>query len=873
MAEKLAFPKMFRGADGRQKLGYFDEEGNLIEDLRGYRVVTGGGTDYYDPTPDGTDTDPDEQDLNPDPAVRAAHRETVSGSDGGQKSRQESAGYAYATSQAAKSYAGVNRGYINKPGWMKYTSLLPGAAGTIAKAVNLGINANNVAAVNSARKAMGLDPVGIGGAIKGTLKDNQGQIAMVEIGSGQYPIGFEALDKYGRTNMTPEEAMARARALGVDIKEIEFSKPAKEDNNKGLLGKAKEAIFGPEDGDVKVTPDAEIAEREWADVPEPTEDAKGNVTVTDPNNTARTSVFGPLDQTQFDRNIQEWSQYQRDLKVADFNEVENTKKANIAAFPPGTAAPKPDIKNLDIARAAYETQKAYDKAVAAPDVAGLGISRNAFDTSYGVNRAAINAGITAMDMDAPGGVTNPAKTISAQMAALPDISRNAFDTQKAVSSGMKMDVPDPARFGSSVKSTVNPITGMNMVGMDAPDPSRFGGIASDLSPTAHQSVFSGTKPTDSVAKGMLASKVTNNAAPTGRFANVDISTASPAQMAALGLVNRTQQEREAMARTIAGELSPSSLKALAANDPNAQREVANMVASMENRVAKVGSMAEVLSPSQYNSNMASNMNTTLGNYGIYGPAIDAAIAGYYTGQIAPSNYGITHYYNPDISNPSWGAAMQDTALVGEHLFGGIPGDFKPGADFNAMRESYAKAQISDTRGFMPSTAQLARTSPTDTSYTPGIGKGATSSPGNSVSGASRSTAGKTFGSAGSRADSGIGRNDGAGAGRGSSMGGPSIGGGSSKSSGGGNYGGGNSGPGGSAGKSASGGVSGASRSTAGKGGASPSAKSGGLSGASRSTAGKTSGSSSSGKSNPSTSGNMGSGAGTTSGKGPGIGSA
>lgn len=135
--------------------------------------------------------------------------------------------------------------------------------------------------------------------------------------------------------------------------------------------------------------------------------------------------------------------------------------------------------------------------------------------------------------------------------------------------------------------------------------------------------------------------------------------------------------------------------------------------------------------------------------------------------------------------------------------------------------------------------------------------------------ANRSSSGIGFGQGGFRgsgADS-IGRNDSAGAGRGSSIGGPGIGRAGSTS----NVGKGSSSGGGTGvGKGASGGVSGASRSTAGKGGASPSAASGAQSGASRSTAGKTSSGS---KSNPSTSGNMGSGAGTTSGKGPGIGSA
>jgi hypothetical protein len=365
-----------------------------------------------------------------------------------------------------------------------------------------------------------------------------------------------------------------------------------------------------------------------------------------------------------------------------------------------------------------------------------------------------------------------------------------------------------------------------------------------------------------------------------RFDGVDLSTASPAQMASLGLTNRTEQERQAMARTIAGELGPKSLKALAAQDPNAMAEVANMVASMENRVAaaKYGTVNAMLDPTQYNSLMDKNMAVTNQNYGLYGPQIDQAVNNFYSGLNNPTNFGITNYYNASLVDPSWAGAMQNPAAVGQHVFGGIPGDYKPGEAFNAQREAYAAAQISDVRGFTPS--QYSTNNPSYSSMGPVGSAGSMAA----ARAADRASMGgydgqSSFGSGGSRADSGIGRNDSAGAGRGSSMGGPGIGSsgrssysGSGSSSGGGNYGGGSSSyGGGSAGKAASGGVSGASRSTAGKGGASPSAGSGGLSGASRSTSGKTSGSGS--KSNPGTSGATGKGGGTTSGHGAGIGSA
>ena len=191
-----------------------------------------------------------------------------------------------------------------------------------------------------------------------------------------------------------------------------------------------------------------------------------------------------------------------------------------------------------------------------------------------------------------------------------------------------------------------------------------------------------------------------------RFAGVNIGTASPAKMSSLGFTGRTPAEVASMARAIAGELGPNSLKALTAEDPKAQQELANIVASIENRAAskKFGTLEKTLNPSQYNSLAKSNLKTTNANYAKYGPVIEKNINSFLTGNLQPTDYNVTSYYNPEISNPSWGNVMKGTQLVGEHRFGVLDGpyDYEPGSAFKAERARMAAAQVSDTRGFTPS---------------------------------------------------------------------------------------------------------------------------------------------------------------------------
>lgn len=136
-----------------------------------------------------------------------------------------------------------NYGYIDKPGWMGFTSSLPGALGIAGKGLNAAINANNVGAVNAARDAMDVDPLSAREAIGGTIKDRQGFVGNVGIKNqagqvNQYSVGLEAMTPSGKTTLTPDEARRRAMANPANISLTENQ----DESKKGLGSRIKDFV-------------------------------------------------------------------------------------------------------------------------------------------------------------------------------------------------------------------------------------------------------------------------------------------------------------------------------------------------------------------------------------------------------------------------------------------------------------------------------------------------------------------------------------------------------------------------------------------------------------------------------------------------------
>lgn len=178
---------------------------------------------------------------------------------------------------------------------------------------------------------------------------------------------------------------------------------------------------------------------------------------------------------------------------------------------------------------------------------------------------------------------------------------------------------------------------------------------------------------ETVAQGIIDQAKT----PTGigiKASGIALSTPGAAktyaELSAQGKVTRSPQEKEAIAHTLAGELDPSTLEGLAAGDPMAQREFANMVTTVENRIGKLGDISGVLTPSQYNSLEPSNIANTDAHFAKYSSALMGNLDGYYAGTVKPTDYGLTSYYNPNLVTPSW--TNNSFMQTGFHAFGTTP---------------------------------------------------------------------------------------------------------------------------------------------------------------------------------------------------------
>lgn len=118
-----------------------------------------------------------------------------------------------------------NYGYINKPALVSLLARAPGTLGLFGKAINVAINANNISAINAARRDLGLPLTSAPELAKGLLSDRQGHVADIVVGEKQYAIGLEELTKEGRTTLTPREAQNRMTIAELQNKEARIATP------------------------------------------------------------------------------------------------------------------------------------------------------------------------------------------------------------------------------------------------------------------------------------------------------------------------------------------------------------------------------------------------------------------------------------------------------------------------------------------------------------------------------------------------------------------------------------------------------------------------------------------------------------------------
>lgn len=119
-------------------------------------------------------------------------------------------------------------GFINKPSWAKYASLVPGPIGKVAAVANLGVNANNVTAINEARKHLGLEALSTKDVAKGVITGvDEGSVGDVKVGDKSYGVSLNKPVIDGKTQLTAKEARQRQSLRSVQEEAKNFNPQSK----------------------------------------------------------------------------------------------------------------------------------------------------------------------------------------------------------------------------------------------------------------------------------------------------------------------------------------------------------------------------------------------------------------------------------------------------------------------------------------------------------------------------------------------------------------------------------------------------------------------------------------------------------------------
>lgn len=654
MAKKKALQKLKRGPDGRQKLVYVDAEtGSTISDkeIENYEIVSADGGGYWSGLGKSaaTPTETEQESVASEPNYKYSDRDkdyTASKSIGGSR-------------KAADNY-----GYKKQPKLLKAAKLVPGVIGKAAAAAGVALNANNIAAVNEARRVIGLPSLSKGEMLKSVVKDQKGQVADVRINKNDYSVGFEALSPKGNTNLTPEEARRRGMALGgveeigkrkKSTPEVETDDKSKTKKSGGFLTKMtglEEGWLG--DGIKDLFKDDEVSTpKKQVEVTKPIQLAPAQVA-----NRPHSEAVGFIGKPNQPGVSYEFGEKTKRNQIPSSGIGEKiggiASKLGLQAHMYSGQEPE-DQKPVG---SAYRHPEGYAGDFYFTDQKGEVVKDPKVLEQIALETAAIG-GNAGMGPEYMGNANMHLDTMPIEQ--YPGHGQAWGSTAR----GWSKDMAWAKDVGQNPRPASAPIP------TSRPDPLSLDPVGNSLN--VEGSTFDSIGPKDNYAQQVVADRISTPSS--------SVIDASPAKLASMGFVARTPDQIGRMAFALAGEMSPDQLKALEANDPIAKKELANMVTTIENRAASKtwGSFDNVFDPDQYNSMMTGKLDTTKGNYGIYKSVLEDQLGGYYKGMMEPDNYGLTNYYNPASADPSWGPKMDNKAKTGDHLFGTLgpaQGDYK-----------------------------------------------------------------------------------------------------------------------------------------------------------------------------------------------------
>jgi len=612
-----------------------------------------------------------------------------------------------------------NFGYVNKPGFLSLASALPGIPGIIGKGINAAVNANNVAAINAARETLGLPEQSTKEALRGIVQDNKGVVAEATIGNQQVAIGLEATTPSGRTTMTPQEALARAEANDVEIQEATpEAKEAAEAKFAEEYGKQAQGFLGNLKDIVK---DVTEAKSPLANIKSPFANVKSPLTKSESKSKGKSKEAKAESKSTGIASPESAKNVSITPGLGLGNLTNRTAKTDLAGKSRGVA---PDATLMDVIQQAVEQtlgpgyQAVVSSGTYSPEQqAAINEARAqayqaaivAGKTQAQANKAADAAGKAAGQVGTTRHTTGKAadfyivdpqgnrvqstealKSIAASLASL-GITGIGLGNPGGYMGGTSIhaDVVDPSKatgwggLGQQFKDAINDSIGLpnkfSPTGIPTPTASPRNDPVQDVATEGTQK--STTPEPVGYNTGFVGQAYGSGNDAQQAFAPMGFAPTQNRSDVLDPLMRdpRTVEEITALAKAIAGELGSNTLAGINSGDEAAKsvarQEIAAILGTIENRAASArhgGNLASVLTGSQYNSLMSSNLATTEANFQEFGDFITEAIQDYYDGTNPSPAPNATHYWNPSIVSPSWSDYSKDgTTDVGEHTFSDI----------------------------------------------------------------------------------------------------------------------------------------------------------------------------------------------------------
>jgi hypothetical protein len=688
VANKQAFRKLKRRSDGVMGVVFIDgKTGEELSDLTGYDIID-QGVNFGDLLDQDSEEETEEEDLT------KTIEQLINGRD------NEGMDLTIDPTQFGPEN---NFGYIDKPKALSLLGILPGMLGLAGKAVNAMINTNNVAAVNRARAHYGLPALTTGQSIKGVMKDNQGYVGDVVIGDETFAISFEGETPDGRPALTPVEVDQKMEATGrgarpATVEEVEAAKADHATDGKtGFLDRM--GITSP----LSSLKDAvKSVASTLSGVSSPTPQSPATPSAPEP------AIANVLDGNGIASVDPDWSPEgtapaapERVSKPGGglANLVDRGKaKTDLEGKGRNVA---PDPKLMDVVQQATEQAlgPGYTAVVGSgtytPEVIAAINQARAEGAAKGLKGKALNEyakkagqiGTTRHTTGKAGDFyfTDPSGNTVTDPVALDKIAN--MMAQLGIT-GLGLGRPGGYMSGTSIHADT----------VDKSNPTAWGGKGQAHLSTMKDAVgfpdsFTGNIPVPTGKPGPVEAKETAEKA-TEEIGKQVEQAFGIAGGGSLGKVSKEDVQK--IAFTIAGELGSKTLQAIASGNPaamqQARQEIAAITGTVVNRAKSSrftglsDPLAAVLDPSQYNSLLASNQKTTSANFNQFGGFISDAVSDYFSGENPSPAPNATHYWNPDVVNPSWASAAKEGSIakVGEHTFAdvAIPGtnrsEYSPG---------------------------------------------------------------------------------------------------------------------------------------------------------------------------------------------------